>query len=189
VIAVWPMTMAARNVAMALDPATHRLFIGRRSGDIVALDSRTGKELQTLKIGERIDDLIFEPELKSIYASCGAGDGSTVVYQELAPDHYRLLGDVATLQVQRTKSWSGNSSVASPSHLLQRIRAARSMSTRRNDGKIRPGSGRLRSPSRSASVPRSQPRSSCPSGSARGQGWVVTFPWIPFTMSWTLSVW
>ena len=81
---------------MALDPATHRLFIGRRSGDIVVLDSRTGKELQTLKIGERIDDLIFEPELKSIYASCGAGDGSTVVYQELAPDRYRLLGDVAT---------------------------------------------------------------------------------------------
>jgi DNA-binding beta-propeller fold protein YncE len=96
VVAVWPITMAKKNVAMALDPATHRLFVGCRSGEIVVLDSRTGKELQTLKIGTDIDDLIFDPKSKRIYASCGAGDGSTSVYEEEDSERYQLLGDVTT---------------------------------------------------------------------------------------------
>jgi len=96
VIAAWPITMAKKNVAMALDPARHRLFIGCRSGDIVVLDSRTGRELQALKIGTGIDDLIFDRASKRIYASCGAGDGSTSVYEEESADRYQLLGDIQT---------------------------------------------------------------------------------------------
>lgn len=96
VVAVWPITMATKNVAMALDPAAHRLFIGCRSGEIVVVDSQTGKELQILKIGKDVDDMIFDPASKRIYASCGAGDGSTWVYQEQDPSHYKLLGDVVT---------------------------------------------------------------------------------------------
>ena len=96
VIAVWPITMATKNVAMALDPATHRLFIGCRSGEIVVVDSRNGKELQTLTIGKDIDDLVFDAASKRIYASCGDGAGSTAVYEDLGMDHYTLLGDVAT---------------------------------------------------------------------------------------------
>jgi DNA-binding beta-propeller fold protein YncE len=96
VVAVWPITMGTKNVAMALDAAAHRLFIGCRSGDIVVVDSQTGKELQTLKIGKEIDDLIFDPASKRIYASCGAADGSTAIYEAQGPDHYSLLGDVVT---------------------------------------------------------------------------------------------
>ncbi len=96
VVAVWPVTMARKNVAMAFDPAAHRLFIGCRSGAIVVMDSRTGKELQTLSIGEDVDDLIFDPASMRIYASCGAGEGSTSVYQAESPDRYKLLGDTVT---------------------------------------------------------------------------------------------
>ncbi|MGA7156562.1 MAG: hypothetical protein WBY53_06935 [Acidobacteriaceae bacterium] len=60
------------------------------------MDSRNGKELQKLTIGERIDDLVFNSASKRIYASCGEGAGSTAVYEELGADHYTLLGDVAT---------------------------------------------------------------------------------------------
>jgi DNA-binding beta-propeller fold protein YncE len=93
---VWPIRMATKNVAMALDTGGHRLFVACRSGKIVVLDSRTGKELQTLDIGNGIDDLIFDPATRRIYASTGGGMGSTAVYEEQDPDHYKLLAEIAT---------------------------------------------------------------------------------------------
>jgi DNA-binding beta-propeller fold protein YncE len=93
IVETWPVTMGKRNVAMAFDPTTHRLFIACRSGVIVVLDSESGKELQTLPIGTGVDDLIFDPATKRIYAACGSGAVS--VYQEDGPDHYTHLGDVA----------------------------------------------------------------------------------------------
>ncbi|MGH9344201.1 MAG: hypothetical protein ACRD19_10610 [Terriglobia bacterium] len=94
VLAVWPVTMAKVNVAMAFDELHHRLFVGCRSGAIVVFDTRTGKELQALPIGRGVDDLVFDPASKRIYASCGAGAGSVDVYEEQSPDHYQLLGNV-----------------------------------------------------------------------------------------------
>jgi DNA-binding beta-propeller fold protein YncE len=92
----WPIRMATKNVAMALDAAGHRLFVACRSGKIVVLDSQTGKELQSLDIGMGVDDLIFEPATRRIYASTGGGTGSTAVYEELNQDNYKLLAEVAT---------------------------------------------------------------------------------------------
>ena len=71
-IANWPVTLGKRNVAMALDEANHRLFVACRSGEIVVFDTRTGKELLSLPIAKGVDDLIFNPATKRIYASCGA---------------------------------------------------------------------------------------------------------------------
>jgi DNA-binding beta-propeller fold protein YncE len=92
VVATWPVTMGRRNVAMAFDPAEHRLFIACRSGDLIVFDSRTGKELQSLPIGTGVDDLIFEPNSKRIYATCGSS--SIAVYHEDGPIHYTLLGNI-----------------------------------------------------------------------------------------------
>jgi DNA-binding beta-propeller fold protein YncE len=93
VVRTWPVTLGKRNVAMAFDPATHRLFVACRSGVIVVIDSETGKELQTLPIGTGVDDLIFDPASKRIYAACGSGVIS--VYHEAVPNRYTHLGDVA----------------------------------------------------------------------------------------------
>jgi DNA-binding beta-propeller fold protein YncE len=93
VVKTWPVTMGKRNVAMAFDPSTHRLFVACRSGVIVVFDSESGKELQTLPIATGVDDLIFDPASKRIYAACGSG--SLSVYREDGPDHYTHLGDVA----------------------------------------------------------------------------------------------
>jgi DNA-binding beta-propeller fold protein YncE len=93
VVEMWPVTRGRRNVAMAFDPSTHRLFVACRSGVIVVLNSETGKELQTLPIGTGVDDLIFDPASTRIYAACGSGVIS--VYHEDAADHYSHLGDVA----------------------------------------------------------------------------------------------
>ncbi|MGH9397096.1 MAG: YncE family protein [Terriglobia bacterium] len=94
VLAVWPVTMGKANVAMAFDEAHHRLFVGCRGGEIVVFNTETGKELQALPIGKGVDDMVFDPTTRRIYASCGAGAGSVDVYKEEDPDHYRLLGKV-----------------------------------------------------------------------------------------------
>ncbi len=95
-VASWPVTMGKHNVAMALDETNHRLFVACRSGEIVVFDTKTGKELQSLAIGKGVDDLIFDPATKRIYASCGAAGGTTFVYEQQDPDHYKLLAQVPT---------------------------------------------------------------------------------------------
>ncbi len=92
VIATWPITMGKRNVAMALDPSTHRLFVACRSGVLIVINSKTGKQLQSLRIGTGVDDLRFDRSSKRIYASCGSG--VIAVYHEDDPSHYTHLGDV-----------------------------------------------------------------------------------------------
>ena len=94
VVTSWPITMGKTNVAMALDEANNRLFVGARSGSVIVFDTQTGKELQSLPIAKNIDELIFDPTSKRIYASCAAG--STSVYYQQDPDHYKLLAEVPT---------------------------------------------------------------------------------------------
>lgn len=93
IVGSWPVTLGKRNVAMALDPATHRLFVGTRSGTIVVFDTQTHKELTSLPIGKGVDDLAFDAATKRIYAPCG-GDGLIYVYAQQSPDRYTLVAKV-----------------------------------------------------------------------------------------------
>src|SRR6202012_514127 len=91
VIANWPIALGKQNVAMALDEQRQRLFIGCRSGQIVVIDTNTGKELQALPIATGIDDLIYDPATQRIYA---AANGVVAVYQQKDLDHYVSLGNI-----------------------------------------------------------------------------------------------
>jgi outer membrane protein assembly factor BamB len=102
VIGTWPITQGKVNVAIALDEANHRLFVACRSGQIVVLDTQTGKELQALPIAQGVDDLAFDPASKRIYAACGAGEGSVDVYEERDPDHYESIGKIPSGPVGKT---------------------------------------------------------------------------------------
>jgi DNA-binding beta-propeller fold protein YncE len=102
VLASWPVTLGTGNDPIALDEDNHRLYIACRSGQIVVFDTQTGKELQALAIGpsgkaggEWVDDLVFDPKTKRLYAPCG-GTATVDVYEEIDPDHYRSLGKVAS---------------------------------------------------------------------------------------------
>jgi len=99
VVGSWPITMGQANKAMALDKANHRLFVGCRNGVIVVVDTESGKELQALPITKMVDDMVFNPSSKRIYA---AGDGAADVYQEIDPDHYKFLGKVTTGPLAKT---------------------------------------------------------------------------------------
>jgi DNA-binding beta-propeller fold protein YncE len=96
VVQSWPVTMGKRNVAMALDEPAHRLFVACRSGVMVVFDTETGKELQSLPIAQGVDDLLFDPSSRRLYAACGSGAGSIAVYHEDDPNHYTSLGQVAS---------------------------------------------------------------------------------------------
>jgi DNA-binding beta-propeller fold protein YncE len=91
-IATWPVTKSKGNTVMALDEGTHRMFVACRGGQLVVIDMNTGKELQTLTIGEGSDDIDFDPASKRIYVSGGGGEGSVDVYKENDADHYESLG-------------------------------------------------------------------------------------------------
>src|SRR3984957_13652784 len=93
VAAVWPVKMSKDNATMAFDESTHRLFVGCRPGQIVVFDTQTGKELQALPVGKGVDDLMFDPAGKRIYATSG-GTGAVDVYKETDADHYQSLGNV-----------------------------------------------------------------------------------------------
>jgi DNA-binding beta-propeller fold protein YncE len=93
VATTWPVKLGKGNATMALDESAHRLFVGCRSGAIVVFDSQTGKELQALPVGKGVDDLMFDPATKRIYATSG-GTGAVDVYKENDPDHYESLGHI-----------------------------------------------------------------------------------------------
>ena len=95
----WPVTLGKVNVAMAFDEANHRLFVGCRSGHIVVFDTASGKELQALPITKGVDDLVYDPGRKRIYAAC---DGFVDVYEQTDPDHYKSLGKVPTGPAAKT---------------------------------------------------------------------------------------
>jgi DNA-binding beta-propeller fold protein YncE len=91
IIAKWPVTLGKQNVALALDEQRQRLFVGCRSGQIVVLDSNTGKELQALPISSGIDDLIYDPATRRIYA---ATDGFLDVFEQTDLNHYISRGGI-----------------------------------------------------------------------------------------------
>ena len=95
-IATWPVTSAKKNTVSALDERTHRLFVACHQGQLVIIDSNTGKELQTLPIGDGADDIAFDGATQRIYVAGGGGHGSVDIYQEIDADHYRSLGRIAT---------------------------------------------------------------------------------------------
>jgi len=98
-IASWPVTLAKTNVAMAHDEANHRLFVACRSGGIVVLDTQSGKEIAVLPITKGVDDLVFDPAKKRLYASC---DGNVDVYEQSDANTYKSLGKIPTGALART---------------------------------------------------------------------------------------
>lgn len=98
-VASWPVTKCKPNVAMAFDEANHRLFVGCRSEQMVVLDTQTGKEITALPITKGVDDMVYDPGRKRVYAAC---DGNVDAYEQSDPDHYKLLGKVPSGPLGRT---------------------------------------------------------------------------------------
>jgi DNA-binding beta-propeller fold protein YncE len=80
VLETWPLAPATTPTGLAIDPKTHRLFVGCRSKHLVVMDSQSGKIITSQPIGTGTDATAFDPETGNIFASCG--DGTVSVYHE-----------------------------------------------------------------------------------------------------------
>jgi hypothetical protein len=79
---------------MAADFEHRRLFIGnRKPGQLLVLDSQTGKLVATLPIGETSDDMTYDASKRLLYIT--SDDGLDVV-RELSPDRYETVQHVDT---------------------------------------------------------------------------------------------
>jgi DNA-binding beta-propeller fold protein YncE len=99
VVARWPVTGKV-NVSVALDETHHRLFIACRDGNLMVMDSDTGKVLQTLPIATGVDDIVYDPASKRIYVACG--EGFVNVFTQTDADHYQGIGKIATGPLGKT---------------------------------------------------------------------------------------
>ena len=108
VLATWPVT-SQRPGDAAFDEATSRLFIGTRTpAEMVAMDSKSGKEVAHLPTPEGMDGVYFDAGRRRVYVSGGRDlpAGFVYVYQQKSADHYETLGKIATRGGAGTSFWS-----------------------------------------------------------------------------------
>jgi hypothetical protein len=84
---------------MAIDPATHRLFVGG-GPSLVMMDASKGTVVASLKICQGTDATWFDPATKNIFVSCG--DGHLVVAREDSPAKLSLVETIDTTRGART---------------------------------------------------------------------------------------
>jgi DNA-binding beta-propeller fold protein YncE len=79
VVARWPVAPGGHPVGMAIDPGSHRLFIGCRNPQkMIVMNARDGKVEAALPIGAVVDATRFDAG--QAFASCG--DGTLIVIGE-----------------------------------------------------------------------------------------------------------
>lgn len=104
VIATWPTGDAASVFPMALDEATHRLFVGARRPPVVLVyDTIGGAVIGKLSIAEDTDDLFFDSRRKRLYVICG--EGAVDVFQQESADRYTPIARIKTASRARTGLW------------------------------------------------------------------------------------
>jgi DNA-binding beta-propeller fold protein YncE len=119
VIAQWPITGGPVPHTAGIDVDHHRLFVGSRikpntgefggghqyePGKLVVMDTETGKVVQALdSVGGADDTVYYDSSTGRIYFP--GTTGTVAVFQEIDPDHYKLLGKVPTGSVSKTGLW------------------------------------------------------------------------------------
>jgi len=99
VVASWPVAPASSPTGMAIDTATHRLFVGG-GPSLVAIDARSGEVTATLPICGATDATWFDASTKNVFVSCG--DGHITVAHEDSPSKLSLVETIDTVRGART---------------------------------------------------------------------------------------
>jgi DNA-binding beta-propeller fold protein YncE len=98
VIARWPVTPGGAPVAMAIDPASHTIFIGcRNPARLVAIDTQTGKVTSDLSIPSGVDADAFADG--KVFVSTGDG---TLIVAGVSAGKLTLLQSLKTAPGART---------------------------------------------------------------------------------------
>lgn len=92
----WPLAPGAEPTGLALDAVKRRLFIGRRHGQMVVLDARSGKSLAELPIGKGANACAVDPGTGCAFASCGDGTLTVVREDPAKPGEFQVVETVQT---------------------------------------------------------------------------------------------
>ncbi len=98
----WPLAPGTGPTGLAIDPIKHRVFAGCRNGQMIVLDTQSGRHLAELPIGQGVDACAFDPGTGFAFASCG--DGTLTVAQEdpAKPGKFQVVEVVKTQRGART---------------------------------------------------------------------------------------
>jgi YVTN family beta-propeller protein len=99
----WSLKPGEEPTGIALDKENKRLFIGCANKLLVVLDAKNGKLITTLPIGEKVDGVAFDPELKLIFTS--NGEGTVTVIQQETMNTYKVLENVPTKKGAKTLAY------------------------------------------------------------------------------------
>jgi DNA-binding beta-propeller fold protein YncE len=120
VVLRWPLTAQTKPVTIAVDQQHERIFIGCRNQTLLVLDSTSGKELASLKIGKWVDDTVYDAARRRIFVCCG--DGTLTVIRQDSPDSYQVEAVVPTeLGVHTIAFDSATNTIYAPAAKLKPI--------------------------------------------------------------------
>src|ERR1700738_1773430 len=108
VLSTWAVSSEHPGDA-AFDESTSRLFIGTHTPpEMIAMDSKSGKEVAHLPTPEGMDGVYFDAARKRVYVSGGRDlvVGFVFVYQQRDADHYETIGKIPTRGGAGTSFWS-----------------------------------------------------------------------------------
>jgi len=94
----WPVAPVDEPSGLAIDNTSHRLFTVS-DGHIAIIDATTGKVIAALPIGDRVDGVAYDTNLKRAYSA--NGEGTMTVVGE-ADGKYKVLETVKTQKGART---------------------------------------------------------------------------------------
>ena len=77
VVATWPTAPALGPHGLALDAARGRIFVAGDNGQLVAIDTKSGRVVASAPIGEHVGQIAFDAEFRRVY--CAGPDWITVV--------------------------------------------------------------------------------------------------------------
>jgi DNA-binding beta-propeller fold protein YncE len=129
VVSRWPVAPAGHPVGLAIDPASHRLFIGcRKPQDLVVISTESGKVEAALPIGAGVDATAFSAG--EVFAS--AGDGTLTVAAEKS-------GKFEVVQTVKTPAGARTMGLDAETHRLYLPTAELEPATNGGRSKPRPG--------------------------------------------------
>ncbi len=100
VVAHWPLAPCQEPSGIAIDRVHGRLFSGCGNKMMAVTDSRTGRVVATVPIGEGVDGGGFDPALGLAFSS--NGEGTLTVVHEDSPDSFSVVDNVPTARGART---------------------------------------------------------------------------------------
>ncbi|MGH6827896.1 MAG: YncE family protein [Rhizomicrobium sp.] len=97
----WPIPNCTSPHGLAIDQASHRLFVSCVNAVMTIVNSDNGDVVATLPIGRGTDAAAFDPQRKLAFSSNGV-TGEITVIREIDPDHFVVAGEIKSPVSGRT---------------------------------------------------------------------------------------